>query len=560
MSQPAPTAKGSLAATPLAHLLIYALDHRLTGTIVFSEPSLAKHAVYFVDGAPAQARAQSPVALLGELVCERGTLDAADVDAAVADATSVGQKLGQVLVERGVLDATLLETLLREQVVRRLEFFATLPDATAYGYYQQTNFLERAGGPSAYVSPLSAVWRVIRGGVAPERVRDLLGRLGNGPLRFHTEAPLGRFDFAPREQVVIDVLRAKPQPLSELVARGLADPSVVELLVYALSALRCFDTGSGTRPVGYDRTSGSMQAADPARPPSPAPSPASPRPVTLRPRVAAPSVPAGDTFRHELAERLGSGKQSYYEVLGVPQHAPAAAIASAFFQLAKRFHPDRLVGRSEEVRDQTTRLFARMTEAHQVLSDATRRKEYDELLQQGEGAAEEHEEVLRVVRAATSYQKAHVLLKRNNLAAAEVEARQALADDPEHADHVALVAWIDAIKPNADLERVLKVLNDCVRMEEMNLRVLWYRGQILKRLGHERRALEDFRTIVERDPRHVDAQRELRLHDLQRSGRNSKMPTSAKTSGAGTPSIAPRRSISPPAPEKGSFFGKFFKK
>ena len=87
-----------------------------------------------------------------------------------------------------------------------------------------------------------------------------------------------------------------------------------------------------------------------------------------------------------------------------------------------------------------------------MLSDATRRKEYDELVKQGEGAAEEQEEVLRVVRAATSYQKAQVLLKRNNLAAAEAEARQALADDPEQADHVALVAWIDASKPNADLE------------------------------------------------------------------------------------------------------------
>ena len=54
MSQ-APTAKGLLAATPFAHLLIYALDRRLTGTIVFEEPSHAKHAIYLVDGAPAQA-------------------------------------------------------------------------------------------------------------------------------------------------------------------------------------------------------------------------------------------------------------------------------------------------------------------------------------------------------------------------------------------------------------------------------------------------------------------------------------------------------------------------
>jgi curved DNA-binding protein CbpA len=274
-----------------------------------------------------------------------------------------------------------------------------------------------------------------------------------------------------------------------------------------------------------------------------------------------------DPFRRELAERLGSVKQSYYEVLGVAGDATTEAIASAFFQLAKRFHPDRLGSGFEDVREQATRLFARMTEAHQVLSDSVRRKEYDELVKQGEGAAEEQEEVLRVVRAATSFQKAQFLLKRSNLAAAEAEARQALADDPQQADHVALVAWLDAAKPNADLEAALKVLNECVKMEEVNLRVRWYRGQIQKRLGHERRAIEDFRYIVERDPRHVDAQRELRLHEMQRTAGKS---TGGNKSTGGSRSSAPgpsgdgrsrRTSSNPPPPgDKGGFFGKFFKR
>src|SRR6185503_9461917 len=135
MSQQGPTAKGSLAATPFAHLLIYALDHRLTGTIVFEEPTHAKHAIHFVDGAPTQARAASPVALLGELVLERRALDASHLEAVLAHAQDTGRRLGEVLIERHVLDAPALETLLREQIVRRLEFFAGLPAETAYGYY-----------------------------------------------------------------------------------------------------------------------------------------------------------------------------------------------------------------------------------------------------------------------------------------------------------------------------------------------------------------------------------------------------------------------------------------
>jgi curved DNA-binding protein CbpA len=572
MSQQGPTARGSLAATPFAHLLIYALDHRLTGTVVFEEPSHEKHAVYFADGAPLQARAARPVAPLGELLRERGDVDAARLDAVFAEARESRRRLGEALVDRRLLDPPTLEALLREQVVRRLEFFGTLPGETAYGYYEKTNFLERAGGPSGYPSPVDCVWRVVRAGVPQQRLRDMLARLGDAPLRFHAEAPLGRFDFGPSERAIVDVLRAKPQSLAELLGRGLAEPALVESLVYAFSALRHFDNGTGTRPVGSERTSSSMPAQRSVRPEGPARGvPASPAPVTSPPVTPPPVAPpsgenAGDPFRRELAQRLTSTKQSYYEVLGVPPHAPSEAIASAFFQLAKRFHPDRLGPDMEDVRDQATRLFARMTEAHQILSDANRRKEYDELVKQGEGAAEEQEEVLRVVRAATSFQKAQVHLKRNNLQAAEAEARQALADDPSQADHIALVAWLDASKPNADLDAQLKILNECVKMEEFNVRVRWYRGQILKRLGQERRAVEDFRTIVERDPRHVDALRELRLHDMQRTGGKgasvSKSGGGMRTTGPGASDPGrPRRSSSPPPPgDKGGFFGKLFKK
>jgi curved DNA-binding protein CbpA len=574
MSQNAPTAKGTLAATPFAHLLIYALDHRLTGTIVFEEASHAKHAIYFVDGAPGQARTASPIAPLGDLVREHRLVDPSALDGLLDEARTARRRLGETLVERQLLGVPALEALLREQVVRRLEFLATLGGETAYGYYEATNFLERAGGPSSQPGALGAIWRVIKAGVPPQRVRELLARLGDTPLRFHPDAPLARLELTPREQAVVDVLRAKPQPLPELVARGLVAGELTELLVYALSALRHFDIGTGTRPVGAERTSGSMRvapAARPAVPPTGGENAAARAPLASSPPVrpspsarpspqAAPSPGAmSDALRRELRERLSSKKQSYYEVLGVPEDAPSPVIASAFFQLAKRFHPDRLGTEYDDVRDEATRLFARMTEAHQVLSDATRRKEYDELLEQGEGSAEEQEEVLRVVRAATAFQKAQVLLKRNNLQAAEAEARKALADDPEQADHVALVAWLDASKANADLESLLKVLNDCVKQEELNLRVRWYRGQLLKRLGHERRALEDFRFIADRDPRHVDAQRELRLHDLQRgggkaSGRKSLMP------GASAGDRPRRPSTTPPGSDKGSFFGKLFKK
>jgi len=240
----------------------------------------------------------------------------------------------------------------------------------------------------------------------------------------------------------------------------------------------------------------------------------------------------------------------------VPTDAPASAIAAAYFQLAKRWHPDRLGAEHADLRDAAIRIFARIGEAHQVLADAEQRKQYDALLENGEGAAEDQEQVQRLLRAATNFQKAQVLLKRNNLAGAEEAARAALDDAPDEADHIAMVAWLEAVKPGADLDLQLRALNRAAKMEEANLRVRWFRGQLLKRLGRDRQALEDFRLIAERDPRHVDAQRELRLFEMQRGKKASSDPPNE---GRETPAPTRPPTKAPP-PDKAGLFGKLFKK
>jgi curved DNA-binding protein CbpA len=584
MSQLAPTASGTIAATPFGHLLIYALDRRLTGSMVFEEPDHRKHAVYFVHGAPAAARTAAVVAPLGELAVERDVLAAERLEAALAAAKEAGRRLGEQLLDWVLLDEAALDALLREQVARRVKELRLLPPATAYGYYEAKNFLERAGGPREPCAPLPLIWRVMRTSADPLRAAETIARLQDAPLRFHSDAPLAHFDLEPDEQAVVDVLRAKPQPFSELLGRDLLERPVLERLLFTLMLLRHFDTGGGHSPVGAERRSMSSFASVPAMPATslpplaastpapapaapaaartpapattPAPSPPAPSPSPApSPAPAPPGAGSDDPLRREAAERSREVKQSYYEVLGVPEDAQPSAIAAAYFQLAKRWHPDRLGPQYADLRDVGARIFARIGEAHQVLADEDQRKQYDELLKEGGGDAAEQEQVQKLLRATTNFQKAQVLLKRGNLAAAEEAARAALTDAPDEADHIALVAWLEALKQGADLEARLRELNRAVKLEEVNLRARWYRGQVLKRLGRERQAIEDFRLIAEKDPRHVDAQREIRLFDMQRGRKSaSDAPAEGRSSDP-----SPRASI--PTPEKGgSFLGKLFKK
>ena len=66
--------------------------------------------------------------------------------------------------------------------------------------------------------------------------------------------------------------------------------------------------------------------------------------------------------------------KDYYEILDVPPNADKKVIKQTYRQLAKKYHPDVNPGNNE-----AEAKFKTINEAYQVLSDAEKRKKYDEL-------------------------------------------------------------------------------------------------------------------------------------------------------------------------------------
>src|ERR1041384_5597767 len=66
--------------------------------------------------------------------------------------------------------------------------------------------------------------------------------------------------------------------------------------------------------------------------------------------------------------------QDYYEILGVPRTASEADIKKAYRKLARKYHPDFNPGNK-----QAEEKFKKTQEAYEVLSDAEKRKKYDQL-------------------------------------------------------------------------------------------------------------------------------------------------------------------------------------
>ena len=70
---------------------------------------------------------------------------------------------------------------------------------------------------------------------------------------------------------------------------------------------------------------------------------------------------------------MAESKRDYYEVLGVSKDADDAAIKKAYRALAKKYHPDMNPGDAE-----AEKKFKEASEAYAVLSDAEKRRQYDQ--------------------------------------------------------------------------------------------------------------------------------------------------------------------------------------
>ena len=68
-------------------------------------------------------------------------------------------------------------------------------------------------------------------------------------------------------------------------------------------------------------------------------------------------------------------EKDYYKVLGVPETATEKEITRAYRKLAKQHHPDANPGSEDR--------FKEVSSAYDVLGDAVKRKEYDEMRRLG---------------------------------------------------------------------------------------------------------------------------------------------------------------------------------
>ncbi|HWP07760.1 MAG TPA: J domain-containing protein [Polyangiaceae bacterium] len=532
-----PQAVGTLRSSPFGELLVQAFDHRLTGTLVLEETTGTRHGIYLEAGTPRKAKLGDGAVHLGELLVETGAISSEVHAETLARALRDHILHGQLLVGEGRISEDALGTALREQLHRQLVHLFRQPDDTHYGYFEGQNFLERWGAPAAIEpSTLEVLWRGLSDHAPFDAMESALDRVAGLRITLHGGLPGDHFAFMGEDRKLVALFAKEPRRLRDIIAAEPLLEADIRRVAYFLLLTRSVDLGVASAPplgvavepvVVPPASRLPSLPSEPARvtPPPPetpaASAPSDAPPIRVR-RDSPPSIPPAVVrsvaLRDELRRLAEKPPRTHYEVLGIPEDATLRQVQAAFFLLSKHWHPDRLGPDNQDLKRAATGIFENIAAAYRVLADPAARTAYDDSLTAGASLGSSPG-IERALSADLAFQKAESFLARGNLEGAEREAQLALKLEPGRAEHIALAAWLRALKPNADERQIGIAFARALKASQSSIKVHFYRGLFLKRIGRHAAALQEFRHVAERDARNIDAAREVRLYEqrLQRS-------------------------------------------
>lgn len=559
--------------------LVFALLHqRFTGVLRLEQPGHQgpPRTVWVQGGMPVFTDWIEPTDMLGQILVAHGLLGDAELYPALSQAAASGHRLGEILVAQGRLAPLQLSEALRRQCARKLaHLFAlrsgiidVIADAHEVG---NGDGLEK-------LNVLELIQAAVGLHYDEARVVEEMGAAMSATVRATAalEKYVSHFRFRPADHDIVRAL-AEGTDLARLEAMPGVTRRRAAQLVYTLWACQMLHVGaaaashepvaSAPAPRPRTRTAPMVAAGStpPSSPPSPppmreadAPAASRGRPGTVpesgetkRPRArteadlgnAAKSEPQETAAEHDAAfeaelarfEGMLEKNAHAFELFGLPLDATKKQVRHAWGDLSRAFHPDALNARGlGRLRERVSTVFAALSEAHQLLGDATEREKLAAQIQAGDYGKPKSDETARV-RAAFEAEmlakEGDKLLRAGRFDRALDRFREAHGLDPEEPDIQAAIVWCefqvsakspdDHVQANSRLGEILQAFPNIAR-------AYYFRGFVLAGLGHDPLAIEAFTRAHSLDQRLIDAERQARALRMRRS---SPSPAASKSRG-----------------------------
>lgn len=558
---------GDLAQTPLAAVLLEALNQRVDGVLAVDHGGGTSR-LWFRAGQPVGAQVFTGFRPLGHMLLQAGKIDVDALSRSLAEMASTGRPQGEILVQLGAVSRQDVDEALAEQQAGYFALIAAL-DAGGYAFDAGQPVPEWTRGsklsplrtivdalerPQAGALVISALQPVAQGGARlasgyaevadhfrwTEGERSLVERLA-------APATLEVF-FAPQEGVAPERARAV---LAGLLLLGLAVPAAERAApsgetvagltlegVAAASAIR----GEGSTPASSPAVP--LRRSDPAEArarrqrllakamqnmgvgPFGGKAAATPPPGTvaavgagpgpaLTPPPGSPRAAPGSAeaaLRQSLLEVSPRARErSLFARLGLAEGASKDEVKRAFLQIARQFHPDRFASPSlGDLKGAVSDFFTAVNEAYEVLSDDRKRAEY---LAAAKGGSTNPQ---RAESARIDFQKGEACIRTRDFARARGFLESAVRADGR-AEYQAALAWTYVADPaGRDLAKARGLAVEAAKDAACD-RAQYVAGIVARDEGNEAEAERYFRAAVAANPRHTDALRELRQVEGRRA-------------------------------------------
>lgn len=454
--------RGDLAQSPLPRLLLRLLQERFSGTLSLSRERTHKR-FSLLDGFPTISESSLPRESLGNLLEEREAIDATQHAALRAHVARKRCPEAAAILGLKLLGSRELLDLMREATAKRLVGCMGWPGGS-YGLDTAAPVPESARALRA--DPIPLIHSAIETHWSAERILDdLCDRLDRYPqARPELGKALSRLHSDPEIDRVIAAL-AGSGSLESVAGVAIRSPRALAAL-WTIDAAGWIEYAEAAPESASGPTSeGGPQVEIVTRSVSSAGATAQPAAVSSP--AKAPNDAAAEKLSNEIHERhAGLDELDHYAALGLSADAPAGQIRKAYFMAAKRYHPDglRRLGLDDETQRRAGEIFARIAEANEVLSDASRREAYD--AEQAGGVTEEEAE--RAAEAEAFFRKGSVLVKMGDFRGAAPFFEKAVERWPDEPAYQASLGWSLFRKNPPERERALEHLKRAAELDPGN--------------------------------------------------------------------------------------------
>jgi len=232
-------------------------------------------------------------------------------------------------------------------------------------------------------------------------------------------------------------------------------------------------------------------------------------PQTARAAQGAPARPAAGEAPPEVSEvltfRETMAQKNFYQILDVTRGAPEEEIKKAYFQMARRFHPDRFDRKAAaEYKGQIDEVFDSITNAYRVLSNKDKRAAYDSGITVN--AQEDVQDSVK--KAEIKFRQGKTLFGMDRFDEAVSYLEEAVRLRRDKADYFLLLAMAESKVPSY-LRKAEGDFLKAINLEPWNPEAYVGLGVLYKSEGLQTKAVRQLEKALEADPEHAKARQEL---------------------------------------------------